>query len=196
MSESPFHDVLAALADSLLHCGCNWYLFGAQAALLYGSTRLTSDVDITIYLGDQTVGTLVRCLEAAGFELRIKDDEFLRQTSVLPLVHLPTSIPVDAVLAGPGLEERFLERATVHRLGNLQVPVARAEDVIAMKILAGRPKDLEDALAILATQGTRIDLALIRSTLDILERALDQNDLMPELDRLVQQARRDTRRDR
>ena len=55
---------------------------------------------------------------------------------------------------------------------------------------AGRPKDLEDAEAIVAAQGDRLDLSLVRETLGMLERALDQADLLPALDRLLERARR------
>jgi hypothetical protein len=44
-------DALAALAASLQ--GLDWYLFGAQAALLYGSTRLTADIDVTAWVPDR-----------------------------------------------------------------------------------------------------------------------------------------------
>jgi len=70
------------------------------------------------------------------------------------------------------------------------VKVASPEDVVAMKVLAGRPKDLEDAEAIVAAQGDRLDLSLVRETLGMLERALDQADLLPALDRLLERARR------
>jgi len=43
--------LLALLADFQRACaGLNvgWYLFGAQAALLYGSPRLTADADLTL----------------------------------------------------------------------------------------------------------------------------------------------------
>lgn len=45
-------------------------------------------------------------------------------------------------MAGPGLEELFFERVEHRIVEGVSVPVARAEDVIAMNILAGRPKDI------------------------------------------------------
>ena len=51
-------------------------------------------------------------------------------------------IPVDVVLAGPGPEELFLARARQETVEEVAVKVASPEDVVAMKVLAGRPKDL------------------------------------------------------
>ena len=55
----------------------------------------------------------------------------------------------------------------------------------AAKILAGRGKDLDDALAIIMAQGERLDLLTTRSTLELLEKALDRSDLLRTLDEIV-----------
>jgi hypothetical protein len=72
------------------------------------------------------------------------------------------------VLAGPGLEELFFTRVEEHRIGDLPVPVAAAEDLVAMKILAGRPKDLDDVAAILRARS--VDPERVRSTLRACEK--------------------------
>ena len=82
-------------------------------------------------------------LVAAGFELRVRDVHgFVERTRVLPLAHRPTGIPIDVVLAGPGPEELFLARARQETVEGVAVKVASPEDVVAMTVLAGRPKDL------------------------------------------------------
>ena len=48
-----------------------------------------------------------------------------------------------------------------------------------MKLLAGRDKDRADIAAVLSAQLSTIDLTMIRETLELLEQALDQRDLMP-----------------
>ena len=172
--------------------GVGWYLFGAQAALLYGAARLTADVDVTVDLGPRAASALVAALTAAGFELRMRDDldAFIARTRVVPLVHLPSGLPLDIVLAGPGPEEMFLRRARRHEVEGVPVPVASPEDVVAMKILAGRPKDLEDALAILvANRG--LDTVLPRDTLRLLEQALDRSDLVSAFEELARRARQE-----
>jgi hypothetical protein len=42
-------------------------------------------------------------------------------------------MPLDLVLAGPGLEEQFFARAVERRVGDVIVPVASAEDLVAMR---------------------------------------------------------------
>jgi hypothetical protein len=184
-SAQPIGDVLAALQRALDAAGVRWFLFGAQAAILYGVARLSADVDITVDLGPRPGRELVEILTGGGFELLVSDAEFVEATRVMPFVHRASGVPVDVVLGGPGLEEQFLGRAEVRRLGDAPIPVASAEDLVAMKILAGRPRDLEDVAAIIRARRADLDLAYTRGLLRLLESALDRADLLVELDRMV-----------
>ncbi len=163
-----------------------WYLFGAQAAILHGVARLSADVDVTVDLGARSSAELVSALTDAGFDLRVGDvAEFVETTRVLPFVHRASRIPVDVVLAGPGIEEKFFAGAEQRMVGDARVPVAAAEDLIAMKVLAGRPRDLDDVTAIIRARRGKLDLNRIQATLVLLESALDRRDLRSEFDRLA-----------
>jgi hypothetical protein len=188
-SLAPVAELLADLRQSLETLGIRWYLFGAQAAILHGVARLTADVDVTVALGSRSTTELVAALTRAGFELRVPDVHgFVEATRVLPLVHARSRMPVDVVLAGPGLEDRFFARAEERMVGGVRVPVAAAEDLVAMKVLAGRPKDLDDAATIIRTRRATLGLDTIRETLHLLEQALDRDDLVAELQRLLDQS--------
>ena len=146
---SPVAVVLADLAGALEGIGAGWYLFGAQAALLRGSRRLTADVDVTLLPSSHDTSALVERLERRGFALRVKADEpFLEATRVLPITHVATNMPVDVVLGGPGLEELFLESSETLEIEGVRIRVPTAEHLVVMKLLAGREKDLDDAAAI------------------------------------------------
>jgi hypothetical protein len=187
---SPFVELLADLGDVLNDLGIGWYVFGAQAALLYGAARLTADVDVTVELGHAREHDLIGMLLARGFELRLEDSEFLRATRVLPMTHRKTGLAVDIVLGGPGLEELFLSRAQRHDMGGIEVPVAAAEDIIVMKVLSGRPKDSEDILSILRAQSGVLDLEHVRAMLSLVEDALGQSGFLPAFEALASRADR------
>ena len=184
-------DLLAALAEAIAAVGARWYLFGAQAALIWGRPRLTADVDVTVRLDPEEPDALVRALAQRGFRLRVESgDDFVRRTRVLPFVFEPNGLPVDVVLAGPGLEELFLSRVVPVRVGSVTVPVISPEDLIVTKILAGRPKDVEDVRGILLERGGQLDLGTVRATLGLLEAALGQSDLQPAFEAELARARR------
>ena len=138
-------ELLSALSAALSELRARWYLFGAQAAMVWGRPRLTADIDVTVRQETEDPERLVRTLEARGFSLRVGDaDDFIRRTRVFPFLHVASGMPLDIVLAGPGLEDLFLSRARPIAMAGVVVPVICPEDLIATKILAGRPKDMED----------------------------------------------------
>ena len=185
-SPPPIADLLAQLERVFTRQGLRWFLFGAQAAILYGVARLSADIDVTVDLGDRSSAELVSALAEAGFDLMVGDvAAFVATTRVLPFVHRASRIPVDVVLAGPGLEEQFFAGVEQRIVGKARVPVAAAEDLVAMKVLAGRPRDLDDVAAIIRARRGKLDVPRIRATLGLLERALDRRDLESELDRLL-----------
>jgi predicted nucleotidyltransferase len=97
-------------------------------------------------------------------------------------------MPLDLVLAAPGLDQEILDRARSLDLGGVVVPVISAEDLVAMKVLAGRRKDIEDVRGVLAEQEGRVDLARIRDVLGSMEQVTGERTLLPKLERLLRAA--------
>jgi len=173
-------ELLTALAGALPPLCDGWYLFGAQAVQVWGRPRMSADVDVTVRLRSPNVRPFVAAMSDAGFDIRVPDPEtFARETRVLPFVHRESSIPVDVVLAGSGPEDEFLARARMVTVAGVRVPVISPEDLVVTKVLAGRPRDLEDVRGILHEVGAGFDLARVRSLLEILEEALGRSDLRP-----------------
>lgn len=179
-SSSDPASLLCVLAPALRTHGCRWYLFGAQAVTLWGRPRLTTDVDVTVEVAADGSAALVATLETAGFRLsEAFSDEFVRSTRVLPLIHVESSMPLDVVLAGPGLEEQFLGRAIAVQVGDFTVPVISPEDLVVTKVLAGREKDVGDIRGVLLARANSLDVAYVRRTLQLIEEAMGQSDLTP-----------------
>lgn len=187
---SPVAELLGDLARGFAAAGIRWYLFGAQAAIVYGVARLTADVDVTARApADVATSEWLAKVERCGFEGRFTDPRFIAQTRVVPLVHRVTGLPVDIVLAGPGLEDELLERAVIRTIDDIPVPVVEVSDLIILKVLAARPKDGEDVVALLAIHGDTIDEARIRRILSMFESALGQSDLVPAFDEALRRSR-------
>jgi hypothetical protein len=72
--------------------------------------------------------------------------------------------------------------------GDVEVPVMSAEDRIVVKVLSGRPKDLEDVRGVLVEQAGRLDLARVRDVLGAMEAVIGKAMLLPRLERLVRSA--------
>jgi hypothetical protein len=177
-------ELLAALSPVLTRWG-RWYVFGAQAVTAYGVPRLSADVDVTLALHPETPEPFVRDMEAAGFALRVSDPDFVRRTRVFPFVHVATAMPLDVVLAGSGLEDDFLDRARLTDIGGTSVPLIDLGDLMIAKVLAGRPKDLEDAVGLWRLHGPKVEAERIRRTLRLIEEALGRSDLVSTFDAIA-----------
>ena len=188
---SPVADLLADLGAAMAAVEVEWFLFGAQAAIVYGVARLTADVDVTARVPPRLPNlAVVEAMGHRGFRARFDDLSLVEQHRVLPFVHDATGLPVDVVLAGPGLEDEFFARAVLHDIDGVRVRVADVSDLVVMKVLADRPKDIEDVVTLLRVQKARLDLARVRHALQMLESALGQSDLLPAFDRALARAGR------
>lgn len=181
---------LGELARAL--AGSRWYLFGAQAVALHGVPRITADVDVTVEPPEGGVAPLLKRLAKAGFELQPVGDvaSFIAQTRVLPFVHRGTRTSFDLVLSGPGLEEAIHQRAVRRKLGRSELWLIDLNDLLVLKMLAARPKDLEDVAALVRAGAKQLDPSLVIERLRELERALDVSDLVPRFAAIVAQNQR------
>lgn len=178
--------LLALVREVFLRRGDRWFLFGAQAVVAHGFPRTTGDVDVTVVPADGNPRALAAALVSAGLTLRVPDlDDFVERTAVLPFLHEPTGLGLDVVLGASGLENDCIDRAVPVDIGDGTVPVIRVEDLMVLKVLSGRPKDVEDVRSILRRKGGTLDLGHVRSLLAELEEALGQSDLVPALERLL-----------
>jgi Nucleotidyl transferase of unknown function (DUF2204) len=183
-------DVPAALADlaaAFAALGVRWYVFGAQAVIAAGVPRLTADIDVTVELPRGGPRALIAALARAGIALRPVGDvaTFIAETRVIPAIHAASQLPIDVVLAGPGLEEDMLARALRRPVGGTDVPFVDTADLIALKILAGRDKDLEDVRALGRAGLPGRSLEIARQRVAELGALIDDSTLLATFDRLI-----------
>lgn len=169
-------EVLRAFAGVMAERQDRWYLFGAQAANIWGTERLSTDVDVTVQIDVAEADEFIRLMQQHGFALT-RDDA--QPSRLIKFVHRNTQVPLDVVIGGPGLDEQFLDRAITVDVGGASVPVVTPEDLIVMKALAGRAKDVEDLRAVVDRHRATLDVARIRSLLSLLEQALTRSDMLP-----------------
>ena len=87
---------------------------------------------------------------------------FARDHHVLLLLHEPSGICVDLILASLPFEQAALDSSVDVENQGVRVRVARPEDLIIYKLVAARPRALDDAEALLIAHGERIDHARLR----------------------------------
>ena len=125
-------------------------VIGGQAVLLYGEPRLTRDIDVTLGIGVDGLAKVSEIFSTVPLRLLVADaGEFVARTMVLPTVHEESGIRVDFIFSFSPYERQAIERAVDVPLGRTRVKFASLEDVVIHKLIAGRPRDLEDIKSIL-----------------------------------------------
>lgn len=185
--QADVRDALADLARTFTRLRLRWYVFGAQAVIATGLARFTADLDVTVKPPASGAKAIVAALGRAGFELRdIADVEtFIAVTRVIPMTHVGTRLPTDIVLAGTPLEDAMLERATKKKVGGVRIPFVNVNDLVALKLLAGRAKDIEDVESLVRARVADLDLKEARRRVAELGAALDDSAMVATFDRIV-----------
>lgn len=134
---------LSALMRWFNEAGLRGAVIGGVAASLRGTPRFTKDIDAVVL--DLEAETLIGSAEDFDFVPRIPDAlEFARGTRVLLLRYTPADIDIDVSLGALPFEEELVDRSTLMDVGETRVRVASVEDLIIMKAVAGRARDLAD----------------------------------------------------
>lgn len=162
-------DIVAELESHDLE----YALVGGLAASLRGRVRVTDDVDLVVRFDVYQALNFAERLNPEKFAGFIPDVESVaRSAFLLPLVHKQSGIQLDLAIGVSGFEEQIVSRATKLTIANRRVPVATAEDLVLMKLLAGRPQDNQDIRGIVATVGLTLDWDYLLSVAEQLDQAL------------------------
>ena len=163
-------------------------VIGGIAVAIRGEPRFTADIDALVGIDIAAAVHLVRSLSKSAFLPLFPDiEEVVKTSCILPMRHRKTSIKVDLAIGLTGFELRAIERAEDVRFGRLSLRVVTAEDLLLMKVLAGRPRDLDDTERIVAKQGKKLDWSYVFETAKQLEEVVAQ-DLLGQVQMLYQKA--------
>ncbi len=180
---TPLLDAAREVQQFLRRSGDRFCVIGGLALQRWGRPRVTNDVDFTVLcpLGDEPA-TVDRLLTAFG--ARIPDARRFALEARVILLRTSSGIPVDVALGGLPFEQRCVERASEFEFGpGLALMTCSAEDLVVMKVFAGRGQDWVDVENVLVRQGRSLDWRLILGELKPL---LELRETPENLDKLQQ----------
>jgi hypothetical protein len=154
-------ETLFRLADLFDAEGVVYMIVGALAVAMWGRPRATADIDITLRGDAERLESLTARAERAGFML---DREWLEWQPLLRDRHRRLTAPgsiVDLMRPRDAHEEGALGRSRHLLVEGRRLPFVAPDDLILMKVKAGRPRDFEDATSVLVAQRGTIDLVYV-----------------------------------
>jgi len=176
------------IGDFLTHRDWKFCVIGGLAVQRWGEPRTTLDVDITLFTDLGQEENYARIL-LNHFPSRISDArEFALQHRVL-LLRSSNGKDLDIALGALPFEKTMMERAAPLEFApGILLPCCTAEDLLILKVFAGRPRDELDARSIVARQ-ENLDVGYIRRQLRELARIVDAEDDILQLAKSILQAK-------
>lgn len=191
---------LIRLDVDLRAIGARWALVGGFAVMLRVESRSTRDLDVMLAVsGDRETEDVVRALRMRGYRdhpkggmVERRDGRLSTGRLISPPLEDEAGSEVDLLIACTGVEAEVGAAATPKEVSpGVVIPLARAGHLVALKVLAGRLKDLVDVQTLLREMGEE-DLRIARETVDLIERRGFQENpernLLVELAKLIDEA--------
>jgi hypothetical protein len=167
---------LVEIASFLDEVQWPYMLIGGLAMAMWGEPRATLDVDVSVWVEAEAFDDAIRRI---GASFRTIPDVlgFARRTRVVPIV-TSQGIRGDLVLGALPQERDLIRRAHEKTVGGVQIRVAAVEDLILMKLISERQKDLDDAKRLLRRHGATLDAAYLEPQLHEFAEALGRPDVV------------------
>ncbi len=155
---------LASILRALDESGARYVVVGGLAVVLHGHARLTADVDLVVDLSPGEAIRPVAALTRLGMVPRAPVDardfadpdarrRWIEEKGMKVFSMWDPRAPlreVDLFVEPPIEFDDLWARAVAVMVAGQRVRVASLQDLLMMKRLAGRPKDLEDIAALTA----------------------------------------------
>lgn len=199
MSESnkdPLVPLVAILRDLVLWLKAgqvSGVVIGGIAASILGRPRVTRDVDAVVLLDE---GNWPKFLEAGarfGFIPRRPDVlTFAKRARVFLVRHEPSGIDADIAIGSLPFEREAVMRLQWIPIGGVDIPLPTPEDLIVMKAVANRPRDLGDIEGILDAN-PKLDLRRVRRWVREFSSALESPEILKNFNAIITARRRSRR---
>ncbi len=145
-----------------------YVVMGGLAVRIHALPRPTNDVDFTILLPRERLGEWFRAIEQLGYTVpEIYLTGWVDQVAGMPIVKLRTfledglGVDVDVFLAESDFQRSLIERRMRVEVDSQSIFVVTPEDLLLLKLIANRPRDILDVQDLIFTQG-QLDESYLR----------------------------------
>jgi hypothetical protein len=183
-----YHEPLESLQKLISRFNYRGVVIGGIAASVLGEARYTEDLDAMFLLSIQDIPEFLEAADHEGIAPRIENAaDFAKKNRILLLHHTITNTNIDISLGILPFEQEVIERSSIQEFDDsLQVQLPTPEDLIIMKAIAHRPKDLED-IRTLAVKYTNLDLVRIERWIKDFSEFLETPKLWGQIEKILKQ---------
>lgn len=181
----PIIEALQALMTWFEHQQIPYTVIGGVAVSLTTEPRVTQDIDSLVWLDYERWPDFLESGAQYGFVPRLSDAlDFARQRRVLLLKHSPSNINIDISFGATPFESELIERGQERDVGTFRVKAPTPEDLIIMKAVAMRSKDILDIERILDLH-SNLDFDRIRYWVGEFAAVLEMPEILDSLEQML-----------
>lgn len=162
-------------------------IIGGIATGFLGKPRFTVDLDAIFLASLRDIPKILELAKKEGIEARTQDAaEFAKRSRVLLLQHKESGINIDISLGVLPFEEEVVDRSILHNVGLFSVRLPTPEDLIILKAVAHRSKDLLDIREIVLNN-PNLDVPRIERWVKEFAKLLETPELWGQIEKILEQ---------
>lgn len=163
-SATTYQATVAKLIRGLETQRIPYMVVGGLSAAYYGIPRATFDIDLVVAVEPLALGALVTLLRREGFDLTPADAQLLLKVSNSISTTTHRGLRLDLWLIKSEYDRvAFGRRRRASLWGRQRVWMVAPEDSVLSKLIAGRTRDFEDVIGVLAEQHGKLDWTYMNS---------------------------------
>ncbi len=139
-------------------------IIGAFAASFYGMVRASLDADAVISI-DHAQQSLQLCDDFRLKGLLVEDRKGDHNDPIREVINVQDRFGnrVDLLIGIRGMAQEVFSRTQKTKFSGSSINIVSLEDLIALKIFAGSPKDLQDVIGVVNVSGKKINLGSLQA---------------------------------
>lgn len=150
------------MVECLRRARVRYAIIGAWALSLWGKPRATADVDFLVLVKGEELERLTAFMTGTGMDV----DEVWQQWNPLlrgsQVRFQHRGVTIDFLCPRDPHDQEIFKRRRKRRVDKKYYWVVSLEDFILQKLKVGRPRDFEDALAVVERFGEKLDRNYLR----------------------------------
>jgi hypothetical protein len=165
-------------------------IIGGVAASILGRPRMTNDIDALVLLEEAYWEKFLIDGARFGFIPRLTDClNFAKKSRVLLVRHKPSGIDVDITFGVLPFEKETIARVVWLEIKKIRLPLPTPEDLIIMKAIAHRPRDLADIESILDVH-PKLSVRRVRRWVKEFSKAIEMPEILNDLENCLKRKRK------
>ena len=167
---------LVKIANFLSDNSIPYMVIGGLANAVWGNPRSTIDIDVSIWSKEDKIEETILLFETE-FDLFVASPlDFVLKTRVLP-VKTKDGIKIDIIFGALPFEYNAINRTVEISISGTLVKFCSPEDLILLKIVSKREKDLNDVKGIAKNQLGKLDLSYLEPRIEELSSILENPEI-------------------